>query len=153
MDSKTCCVTGHRNIPANKINYVKHELRREIQATIEDGYTRFISGFADGADLLFAAIIAEEKQRNPALSLEVAIPYQGRIRTTNKEFQRVLLVCDWVTVIRESYIPSCYMERNRYMVDHSQRVIAVYDGRKNGGTFSTMRYTSAMDRDVRTIWI
>ena len=63
MDSKTCCVTGYRNIPANKINYVKHELHREIQAAIEDGYTRFISGFADGADLLFAAIIAEEKQR------------------------------------------------------------------------------------------
>lgn len=153
MDSKTCCVTGHRHIPANKINYIKHELRREIQAAIEDGYTRFISGFADGADLLFAAIIAEEKQRNPALSLEAAIPYQGRIRTTNKEFQRLLLVCDRVTVIRESYIPSCYMERNRYMVDYSQRVIAVYDGRKNGGTFSTMRYASAMGRDVRAIWI
>lgn len=153
MDSKTCCVTGHRNIPANKINYVKHELRREIQAAIEDGYTRFISGFADGADLLFAAIVAEEKQRNQALSLEAAIPYQGRIRTTNKEFQRLFLVCDRVTVIRESYIPSCYMERNCYMVDYSQRVIAVYDGRKNGGTFSTMRYASAMGRDVRAIWI
>ena len=151
MDSKTCCVTGHRNIPANKINYVKHELHREIQEAIEDGYTRFISGFADGADLLFAAIVAEEKQRNPALSLEAAIPYQGRIRTPNKEFQHLLPVCDRVTVIRESYIPSCYMERNRYMVDHSQRVIAVYDGRKNGGTFSTMRYASAIGRDVRMV--
>ena len=153
MDSKTCCVTGHCNIPANKINYVKHELRREIQAAIEDGYTRFISGFADGADLLFAAIVAEEKQRNPALSLEAAIPYQGRIRTTNKEFQRLFLVCDRVTVIRESYIPSCYMERNCYMVDYSQRVIAVYDGRKYGGTFSTIRYASAIGRDVRAIRI
>ena len=151
MDVKTCCVTGHRNIPANKINYVKHELCREIQAAIADGYTRFISGFADGADLLFAAIVAEEKQLNPTLSLEAAIPYQGRMRTPNKEFQRLLLVCDRVTVVRESYIPSCYMERNRYMVDHSQRVIAVYDGRKNGGTFSTMRYASAIGRDVRMV--
>ena len=151
MDSKTCCVTGHRDIPASKINTVKYSLYREIQAAIADGYTRFISGFADGSDLLFAAIVAEEKQRNPTLSLEAAIPYRGLMRTPNKEFQRLLLVCDRVTVVRESYIPSCYMERNRYMVDHSQRVIAVYDGRKNGGTFSTMRYASAIGRDVRMV--
>lgn len=149
MDSKTCCVTGHRDIPASKIDVVKYNLYREIQAAIADGYTRFISGFADGSDLLFAAIVAEEKQRNPALSLEAAIPYRGRMQTPNREFQRLLLVCDQV---RESYIPSCYMERNRYMVDHSQRVIAVYDGRKYGGTFSTIRYASAIGRDVRTIW-
>ena len=126
MDSKTCCVTGHRDIPVSKINAVKYSLYLEIQAAISDGYTQFISGFADGSDLLFAAIVAEEKQRNPALSLEAAIPYRGRIQTPNREFQRLLLVCNRVSVIRESYIPSCYMERNRYMVDHSQRVIAVY---------------------------
>ena len=153
MDSKTCCVTGHRNIPVSETDNLKHELYQEIQAAIADGYTRFISGFADGADLLFAAIVAEEKQRNPALSLEAAIPYRGRMRTPNKEFQRLLPACDRVTVICESYIPSCYMERNRYMVNHSQRVIAVYDGRKNGGTFSTMRYASAVGRDVRVLWV
>ena len=75
------------------------------------------------------------------------------MQTPNREFQRLLLVCNRVTVIRESYIPSCYMERNRYMVDHSQRVIAVYDGRKYGGTFSTIRYASANRIDVRAIWV
>lgn len=153
MDLKTCCVTGHRDIPASKINAVKYSLYREIQAAIADGYTRFISGFADGSDLLFATIVAEEKQHTPALSLEAAIPYRGRIQTPNREFQRLLRVCDQVTVIRESYIPSCYMERNRYMVDHSHRVIAVYDGRKYGGTFSTIQYASAIGRDVRTLWV
>lgn len=62
MDKKTCCVTGHRNIPAERIAYVEQELRREVQAAIEDGYTRFISGFAEGADLMFAAIVAEQKE-------------------------------------------------------------------------------------------
>lgn len=32
------------------------------------------------------------------------------------------------------------MIRNHYMVDHSQRVIAVYDGRSGGGTAATIRY-------------
>ena len=32
----------------------------------------------------------------------------------------------------------CFIQRNRYMVGESKRVIAVYDGR--GGTLFTMRY-------------
>ena len=62
METKTCCVTGHRDIPKEYLDYVEQELRREVQAAIEDGYTRFISGFAEGADLMFAAIVAEEKR-------------------------------------------------------------------------------------------
>ena len=45
------------------------------------------------------------------------------------------------------------MERNRYMVSQSQRVIAVYDGREKGGTLFTMRHAHAMGRDVRVISI
>ena len=48
METKTCCVTGHRDIPKEYLDYVEQELRREVQAAIEDGYTRFISGFAEG---------------------------------------------------------------------------------------------------------
>ena len=45
--TKTCCITGHRDIPAEKKKFVEEELRKEVVAAIEDGYTRFISGFAD----------------------------------------------------------------------------------------------------------
>ena len=67
MDEKTCCVTGHRDIPKEYSDYVEQELQREIQAAIEDGFTRFISGFAEGVDLMFAAIVVEEKARHPEL--------------------------------------------------------------------------------------
>lgn len=36
MGEKTCCVTGHRDIPAERIAYVEQELRREIQTAIEE---------------------------------------------------------------------------------------------------------------------
>lgn len=62
MEEKTCCVTGHRDIPVDRLAYVEQELRREVQAAIEDGFTRFISGFAEGVDLMFAAIVAEERR-------------------------------------------------------------------------------------------
>ena len=86
MAEKTCCVTGHRIISAARISYVEQELRREVQTAIDDGYTRFISGFAEGTDLLFVAIVAEEMEHRPELFLEAAIPYAGCMKTKNRQF-------------------------------------------------------------------
>ena len=59
MIEKTCCVTGRREIPVNRLAHVEKELRKAVIDAVDDGYTRFISGGAVGADLLFTAIIAE----------------------------------------------------------------------------------------------
>ena len=47
----------------------------------------------------------------------------------------------------------CYHERNRYMVLSSDRVIAVYDGRSTGGTFYTIRFAQANEKEIRIIEI
>ena len=139
MAEKTCCVTGHRDIPEARIAYVEQELRREVEEAIAEGYTRFISGFAEGVDLMFAAIVAEQ------------IPYAGRLKTKNQQFQKLLRACKGVKVVCQEYAPSCFMQRNRYMAGESQRVIAVYDGRERGGTLFTMRYAHSIGREVREI--
>lgn len=36
------------------------------------------------------------------------------------------------------------------MVDQSQRILAVYDGRATGGTAATLRY--AEGKEVRIVW-
>ena len=46
---------------------------------------------------------------------------------------------------------SGYSHRNRYMVEHSDRVIAVYDGRETGGTAKTIRFTNRMKKELREI--
>ena len=146
---KTCCVTGHRDIPAEQMDRIQKLLRQEILAAIEDGYTHFISGFAAGADLLFANIVAELKEIYP-ITLEAAIPYPGRMKTPDETFQRLIRCCDTVKIHSDSYFKGCYMRRNRYMVDQSQRVVAVYNGRPTGGTAATVRY--AKGKDVRVVW-
>ena len=153
MEEKTCCVTGHRDIPADKLSYVEQELRRELAEAIRDGYTRFLSGFAEGADLLFAALVAEEKERHPELFLEAALPYTGWLKKKDPQFQKLIENCDGIKTECQTYTPACFMRRNRYMVGQSQRVIAVYDGREKGGTLFTMRYAHSLGRDVRVIQI
>lgn len=70
------------------------------------------------------------------------IPYQKRLdslRAKGRTYE-MLEACHDVVVIQEEYQPSVYSHRNRYMVEHSNRVIAVYDGREKGRTVRTIRF-------------
>jgi uncharacterized phage-like protein YoqJ len=145
---KSCCVTGHRDIPTDQAEYVKHELRQTILTAINDGFTHFISGFAECADLFFADIVVELKADNPGITLEAAIPYRKRLDAKDKEFQRLIKLCDKVTVVTEKYSPNCYMTRNLYLLNNSERVIAVYDGREKGGTAFTVRQAKTKDKEI-----
>ena len=42
MKGKTCCVTGHRDLPQNEINKIKAALEHEIDAAVTDGFTCFM---------------------------------------------------------------------------------------------------------------
>ena len=57
MEKKVCCVTGHRDLPQNQINYVKAALLREIEKSVADGFTCFMSGFAEGVDQYFVEMV------------------------------------------------------------------------------------------------
>ncbi len=153
MDRKICCVTGHRNIPQKEINHIKAELRHEVGKAVKDGFTRFMSGFADGVDQYFAEIVLELKKENSALELVAVIPYRKRLdNLMEKEWTCEMLEdCADVVIIREEYQPSVYSHRNRYMVECSDRVIAVYDGREKGGTAGTIRFTHMLKKELREI--
>lgn len=153
MEGKTCCVTGHRDVPLKEINYIKTELRREVEKAVSDGFTCFMSGFADGVDQYFAEVVLDLKKIKPTLDLVAVIPYRKRFDNLmkNGKTYKMLEACADVVVIREEYQPSVYSHRNRYMVEHSDRVIAVYDGREKGGTVRTMRFASMMRKELREI--
>ena len=85
--------------------------------------------------------------------MEAAIPYARRLKTKDQQFHELLRACDGIKVECEKYVPSCFMQRNRYMVQQSQRVIAVYDGRDHGGTLFTMRCAHTLGKDVHLIEI
>lgn len=151
MTEKSCCVTGHRNIPADKLNFVRQRLREEIEAAIADGYTSFRSGFAEGVDLLFVELVIEQKELYPYLLLEAALPYHDRIYAKSAVFQKYLAACDSIHAGQTTYSRESYLARNRYMVDLRDRVIAVYDGRMRGGTFYTLCYAQKLAREIREI--
>ena len=153
MEIKACCCTGHRDISADKIEFVKDMLLKEIIHAVDDGFSRFISGMANGTDVIFAEIVTGLKKENRKIILEAAILYRKRMDSPDMLFQQVIGQCDTITVLSEAYSPKCFGIRNRYIVDNSQRVIAVFNGRTTGGTFMTINYARSRERDLRIIKI
>ena len=97
MGQKICGVTGHREIPAEYMEQAEQDLRREIEKAIADGYTYFISGFADGADQLFARIVLEKAKENPSFQRKDGFPWQPK-KDSNPHKQSQSLSCYLYTI-------------------------------------------------------
>ena len=153
MEEKTtCCFTGHR---PDKLPWGTREedprcvaLKGRISAALEEEYAagvrHFISGMARGADLYFAEAVLELRERHPDVTLECARPCESQADRwpagERERYQGILERCDYETLVQHHYDRFCMMRRNRYMVDRSARIIAVYDGVPRGGTAQTLAY-------------
>ena len=150
---KTLTCTGHRPKGFAWDYYDKtcyehkkylDELKRIVGEFVEQGYTRFISGGAFGADLDFAETVLLYKEVNPNILLEIAVPcadQAGRWSNADKKrYNTILSRADEVNVLSERYTPWCMHARNRYMVDKASAVLAVFNGKESGGTFETLKY-------------
>lgn len=151
---ETCCFTGHRDLPVQLLPRLEAALQTEVQRAIRQGYTHFLCGFARGADLLFAKVVAQECRTNPNIRLQAAIPYRARLKQleADPETKPLLDVCSDVFVPSESYHPGVFMVRNRFMVDRSRLVIGLFSyGREGGGTIRTLQYALSQRKKIRSI--
>lgn len=149
---KTCCVTGHRDLtPIQGAAAVVKVMGELLQAGI-DGYTTYITGMAKGVDLIFAEdLLLIKRKIRPEFQLVAAISHRGALKNRDPAFQRLLKECDQVVVLSEYYHPGVYAQRNKWMLEHSSRLIAACDGRKTGGTVRTMLEAERMGLDIRTL--
>ena len=118
-------------------------LKEEIRTAIADGFQTFISGMARGVDLWAAEIVLAFRDEGAAVRLICASPYRGFEDRWSREWQeryrRVMGQADLVRFICPGYSRDCFQRRNEWMVNHSVRVIAVYNGQPSG-TRNTIEY-------------
>ena len=130
------------------------ELEREIKAAIEKGYTTFISGMARGVDIWAAEIVLKLRKKNKELHLICASPYEGFetrwSQDWQKRYKKIIKKADYVKYVSPEYSPACFQIRNEYMVNHSNLLIAVYNG-EAGGTRNTLNYAKNKDKEIVVI--
>lgn len=148
----TVCFTGHRpkSLPfgfdeqAPQCIDLKKRLSDEIRNMIARGADTFYTGMALGVDTFAAEAVLREKIKHPKIRLIAAIPCpnqsQNWSNAAKARYETIIRQCDETVVVSPAYFPGCMHVRNRYMADHSDILIAVYNGNPTGGTASTVQY-------------
>lgn len=163
LSSKTVCFTGHRpqKLPWGfNENDVRCLAMREIakleieNAIINGGKEHFISGMALGFDMICAELVLELKKQYPFITLECAIPCKGQEKLWPADQQRryhdIIKQADKTRCIYNHYVDGCMQERNRYMINNSSLVIALFNG-KPGGTKQTIDYAKQHGLEIDVI--
>ena len=80
------------------------------------------------------------------MTLEAALPCAGQAKKWSSDdrsrWTQLVRQCDSHTLLQEHYDRHCMLRRDRYMVDQSSAILAVFNGTR-GGTQYTLNY--AMD--------
>ena len=158
----SCCFSGHRpgKLPWGyreedpRCAALKDAIAAMLEKAYDDGYRHFICGMARGVDTYCGEITLALRAQYPEITLEAAIPCpsqpEGWTPEQQARWQALVERCDYETVVQDHYSAGCMQRRNRYMVDHAQRLIAVFDGQE-GGTRRTVEY--AMRRGLEIVYV
>ncbi|MDI6824641.1 MAG: DNA-processing protein DprA [Bacillota bacterium] len=114
-------------------------MSRVLGCAVAKGHCCFYLGMALGADQMAAELLFGHAR------VVAVVPCDGYDRLwpapLRRKYGELLSRVDEVVVYPGGpYAPWKPHARNRWMVDRSGLVIAVYDGRRQGGTFRTVEY-------------
>jgi hypothetical protein len=146
-------ITGHRpeKLPQDLDEYIS--VLTDTLFVLGPSY--MYQGMAPGADLL-AAYAAFQTGKLP---FEAVIPYAGHRDMMKTDYWRSMWdsarhYAEHVEVLSDSLTyPGhwCMHNRNRYMVDHADQVLALWDGSEDGGTWSTVKYARSKGKPINII--
>jgi len=155
-----CAFTGHRprNLPwkydETSLDCVqlKRVLEYQILQLIERGVMEFYTGLAQGVDTWAAQIVLQLRERNPGLRLHCVLPCRNQaenwVAVAKELHQHIQHQADTVVTLSEKYYDGCMLVRNRYLVDHTSVLLAVYNGSWRSGTGMTVRYAQKLGREI-----
>lgn len=154
---KGLCFTGHRpeklllNTDNSQLEMLTHALKCEIDIAIFQGFDTFYTGMARGIDLIAAELVIAAREKHPQIKLMAAVPHKhqaARWRASTRErYEHILKQCNAVLVLSPNYHAGCLQERNIFMVENSERVVAVYNG-SAGGTQNTIEYAESLGKEI-----
>lgn len=146
-------ITGHRSIPGPALPSVRAEMCRQLSG---DGDLEAVSSLAAGADQLFAEIALDSGV--PVTAVIPGMDYEAHLgdEETRAGYRRILKSCARrVDMPAEPTHEEAYLAAGRWIVDHCDRLVAVWDGRPArgvGGTGDVVAYARRTGVPVTVLW-
>ncbi len=160
---RSCAFTGHR---PNKLPWrydetasgciaLRSVLAEQIALLAEAGVTQFLSGMAEGVDTWAALSVLELREKNPAIKLHCILPCTSQAEkwsaSSRDRYRSILELADSIVYVSRDSHKNCMLDRNRFLVNHADCILAVYNGVWRGGTAATVRYAQKMGREMIVI--
>ena len=147
----TCCFSGYRpeKLPWGtmeddpRCEDLKQRIAQAVTKLYNEDMRHFICGMARGCDTYFCETVLELRQTHTDITVEAAIPCEAQAAKWSEpernRYFSLIEQCDAETYVSRRYTRECMIERNKYMVDCSAVLLAVFDG-QFGGTMQTIEY-------------
>ncbi len=132
-------------------------LAEQIDFLYRQGVTDFYIGCALGVDLWAGEAVLTLMEQHPEIKLHCVVPFAAQDQKWTPEqqarYHALLDRSSDVFLTQEKYSKDCYYIRNRYLVDHADIVLAVYDmnANKRSGTGYTVHYAHAQGKTIIAI--
>ena len=146
MQEKAICVIGYGEVPGDKLDNVRRELRREIQAALDEGYRTFLAEYK-GVGLLFAQCVNEQREQYADIFVEVAFDPKRSDPLVSEE-QELLSTCNGVWPLPEGSQEDYPLAVTRYLAGRSNRVIVVHGEELDHDTAYAMAYVQTMGPEL-----
>ena len=152
-------VSGHRDIiDLEAITDAIDEALREILAAYGDDSLQVISPLAEGAD----RVVVWRAMANYSVRLIVPVPLE--MSDYMLDFKSISSKAEFITLLEQAdqvfELPAedtreaCYLAAGMYVLDHSDVLIAVWDGAPPRGTGGTAEIvTEARKRGMPMVWV
>lgn len=161
--NKVCAFTGHRpsKLPwrydeaDERCVALKAALAEQIAKLVEAGFTQFLSGMAEATDTWSALSVLSLREKNPAIKLHCILPCTAQAEkwsaSSRDLYRSILERADSVVYVSRDYHKDCMLERNRFLVEHADLLLAVYNGVRRSGTGATVNSARKMGREIIVI--
>lgn len=140
---RTCCFTGHRQIPPEQRTEITNRLERVITNLYQKGIRYYGAGGALGFDTIAAQTVIRMREICPGIKLILVLPCLTQARGWKPknvaEYERIKAEADKIVYTAQQYTPDCMHRRNRHLVNNSS-VCICYLTRNSGGTAYTVNY-------------
>ena len=163
MSRISCAFTGHRpskfpwkyDETDSRCVALKSALAEQIKLLADTGVTQFLSGMAQGVDSWSAISVLALREKNPVIKLHCILPCREQANkwtaSSQNLYRSILERADSIVYVSRDYHKDCMLERNRFLVEHTSTLLAVYNGEQRGGTAATVRYAQKMGREIIVI--
>ena len=114
-----------------------------------------ITGMAVGVDQVFGLVALKLKRQKYPVRLFCALPCKGQEQcwADASTWTRIKDNADEVYLVYDGeYNYKCMQERNIFMVDRCDELVAVFDGKPKGGTYNCIAYAIKKGKPIINIF-